>query len=142
MATIKFDTKGLKKLQRRLGKDYPRLIKDKMSEFGDSLLKAVKNNIPVLTGKLKNSLKKIKVGGLSWGVKEEPFYGGILRAGSPPHLIMPNKKKALFWPGLAHPVARVNHPGFKARPYPKQALDQAQSEVSRELGDFGKEIVK
>ena len=35
------------------------------------------------------------------------------------HTIVPRKKKALFWPGAAHPVKSVQHPGSKipARPF-------------------------
>jgi phage gpG-like protein len=41
--------------------------------------------------------------------------GGVIKA----HAIFPRKKKALFWPGAAHPVRRVMHPGsrFPARPF-------------------------
>jgi phage gpG-like protein len=34
-------------------------------------------------------------------------FGGRTR----PHIILPRKKQALFWPGADYPVARVNHPG-------------------------------
>ncbi len=36
-----------------------------------------------------------------------------------PRTIRPKRKKALYWPGAAHPVARVDHPGstIPARPF-------------------------
>lgn len=42
-------------------------------------------------------------------------YGGS----TGPRTIVPRTKKALFWPGAAHPVKSVRHPGSKipARPY-------------------------
>jgi phage gpG-like protein len=40
--------------------------------------------------------------------------GGVIKA----HAIFPRKKKALFWPGAAHPVRRVMHPGSKFPPRP------------------------
>ncbi len=42
-------------------------------------------------------------------------FGGKTR----PHVIRPRRKKALFWPGLNHPVKKVQHPGSKvpARPF-------------------------
>lgn len=43
-------------------------------------------------------------------------YGRNLEEGTPPHIIRPNRKKALYWPGAKHPVKKVNHPGTK--PYP------------------------
>ena len=35
------------------------------------------------------------------------------------HVIRPKVKRALFWPGAAHPVKKVNHPGsnIPARPF-------------------------
>ena len=42
-------------------------------------------------------------------------FGGKTKA----HKIRPKRAKALWWPGAAHPVAVVNHPGSKipARPF-------------------------
>lgn len=37
--------------------------------------------------------------------------------GTRPYTIVPKTKRALSWPGAAHPVARVNHPGLPARPF-------------------------
>lgn len=38
---------------------------------------------------------------------------------TPPVVIRPRRKKALFWPGLKHPVKKVQHPGSRvpARPF-------------------------
>lgn len=41
-------------------------------------------------------------------------YGVFLELGTPPHLIKPKNKKALFWEGAAHPVKQVIHPGSKS----------------------------
>ncbi len=40
-------------------------------------------------------------------------YGEYLENGTPPHIIRPKNKKALYWKGVAHPVKQVNHPGTK-----------------------------
>ncbi len=48
---------------------------------------------------------------LSHGVE----YGIYLEEGTPPHIIKPKNKKALYWPGARHPVKQVRHPG--SRPY-------------------------
>lgn len=40
--------------------------------------------------------------------------GGV----TPAHIIKPKNKKALFWPGAAHPVKQVKHPGSKVPPRP------------------------
>lgn len=38
-----------------------------------------------------------------------------LELGTRPHIIRPVRARALYWPGAAHPVRQVNHPG--TRPY-------------------------
>ncbi|MFD6094752.1 hypothetical protein ACFVWN_01055 [Nocardiopsis flavescens] len=42
--------------------------------------------------------------------------------GTKPHIILPRYKKALYWPGARHPVARVHHPGTVANPFMRRAL--------------------
>ena len=49
----------------------------------------------------------------------------ILEHGSRPHVIEPRDKKALFWPGAAHPVRRVQHPGTPALHILRRALRAA-----------------
>lgn len=51
--------------------------------------------------------------------------------GSKPHIIRPRVKKALWWDGAAHPVALVNHPGYKGNPYLTNALDAQQEAINR-----------
>jgi phage gpG-like protein len=49
-----------------------------------------------------------------------------------PRVIQPKNGKALFWPGAAHPVQSVNHPGstIPARPFlpDESGLDWAEIE--------------
>lgn len=49
----------------------------------------------------------------SWSIA----YALPVEKGTRPHPIYPRRKKALWWPGLPHPVAMVNHPGTEARPF-------------------------
>lgn len=44
-------------------------------------------------------------------------YAAAHQFGVGPHTIRPKTKKALAWPGGAHPVKSVNHPGIQARPF-------------------------
>lgn len=46
--------------------------------------------------------------------------------GTRPHIILPRRKKALYWPGAAHPVRRVNHPGTKATKWFTKATHPSQ----------------
>lgn len=56
-------------------------------------------------------------------------YWDTVEFGSNPHEIRPRTKQALAWPGGAHPVARVNHPGTPEQPFMRPALYR-----SRRLG--------
>ena len=43
--------------------------------------------------------------------------------GTRPHVIVPSRGRALFWPGAKHPVARVNHPGTKATHFIRESVN-------------------
>jgi hypothetical protein len=45
-----------------------------------------------------------------------------LEYGARPHIIRPNIKQALWWPGIDHPVAQVNHPGNREYAFMRRAL--------------------
>lgn len=61
---------------------------------------------------------RIKVGGR--GIE----YWATVEYGSEPHVIRPNRKKALHWTGDRHPSKRVHHPGTPAQPFMRRALYQ------------------
>ena len=68
------------------------------------------------SGRLRNSVgylaghDRVEVG---TGV----VYASFHQFGTGPYTIRPRRKKALYWPGAAHPVKQVNHPGLPARPF-------------------------
>jgi hypothetical protein len=45
-----------------------------------------------------------------------------LEYGTPPHLIFPVVKQALWWEGASHPVRRVRHPGNREYAPMRRAL--------------------
>lgn len=69
---------------------------------------------------------------LSHGVK----YGRFLEEGTPPHVIRPKNKKALFWNGAAHPVKKVNHPGTKAYPIIEDTLRGNKSRLMKDVAEW------
>lgn len=69
---------------------------------------------------------------LSHGVK----YGGVLEEGSPPHIIRPKKKKALYWSGASHPVKEVNHPGTKGYPVIEDTLRANKDNLAKDIMDW------
>lgn len=83
---------------------------------------------PVKTGYLRSSYKTVW-SPLRGEVYPQAHYALFVHEGTKAHVIEPRYKKALYWKGAAHPVARVNHPGFRANPYMQRAVDQAQKQV-------------
>jgi len=76
----------------------------------------VKGVVPWRTGFLVQTFRaELTPGMLKW--MPTASYAPFVEFGTKPHTIVPKDKKALYWPGAAHPVARVNHPGTKANPF-------------------------
>ncbi|MDY6852011.1 MAG: phage virion morphogenesis protein [Thermodesulfobacteriota bacterium] len=72
------------------------------------------------TGRLRDSINYRAYGdrveaGTDLGYAAVHQFGGRTAA----HIIRPRRKKALYWPGAAHPVRSVRHPGsiIPARPF-------------------------
>lgn len=61
-------------------------------------------------------------------------YARFVHDGTPAHTIRPRAKKALFWPGAAHPMRAVEHPGYKGNPFMTNALDARAPEVAGLIG--------
>jgi len=59
--------------------------------------------------------------GIDYAIYQEMGTG--VYAGGEPYEIRPRRRKALWWPGLDHPVTSVMHPGIHARPYLRPAAD-------------------
>jgi hypothetical protein len=95
--------------------------------IGRDILGDAQNYVHKRSGRLHDSLraevqgKTLRVGSLDCN------YATDVELGTGPHVILPKNKKALFWPGAAHPVARVNHPGSAANPYLRPALFQRRT---------------
>ncbi|MFH9826727.1 HK97 gp10 family phage protein [Streptomyces bobili] len=81
---------------------------------------------PVDTGRLRSSIvSRAEGSGRSVGyvIGSNVNYAAAVEYGTAPHVIKPVNKKALFWPGAAHPVAQVNHPGTRAQPFLRPAIE-------------------
>ncbi len=84
---------------------------------------------PVDTGRLRSSIVSRSEGaGRSVGyvIGTNVNYAAAVEYGTAPHVIKPTKKKALYWPGAAHPVASVNHPGTRAQPFLRPAIEMTE----------------
>lgn len=58
-----------------------------------------------------------------------------------PIIIVPKFKRALFWPGAAHPVMRVVIQGMKPRPYLRPAFDEKKDEALNTIADVARRLV-
>ena len=67
-------------------------------------------------------------------------YALVVEEGSRPHVIRPVNAKALWWPGLDHPVLSVNHPGTKERPYLVPAADAEYPKLAGRIARKFKEL--
>jgi hypothetical protein len=95
--------------------------------IGDRILTDAQHLVRKRTGRLRDSLraevhdKVLRVGSLDCN------YATDVEMGTAAHVITPRNKKALYWPGADHPVARVNHPGTRPYPYLRPALFQRRT---------------
>jgi HK97 gp10 family phage protein len=96
---------------------------------------------PVDTGRLRSSIVSRAEGSgrrVGYVVGTNVNYAAAVEYGTAPHVIKPRFKKALFWPGARHPVAFVNHPGTKAQPFMRPAIEMTdiffRSNLSRIRG--------
>lgn len=82
--------------------------------------------VPVDSGRLRSSIVSRAEGGgrsLGYVVGSNVVYARAIEFGLDEFDIFPKDKKALFWPGAAHPVAKVHHPGIKAQPFLRPAIE-------------------
>src|SRR3977135_3862841 len=87
-----------------------------------------KGIVPWRTGFLTQSFRaETTTGLLRWFPTAS--YAPYVEFGTRPHTILPKEKKALYWPGAAHPVMRVNHPGSRANPFMERIISTAQPDI-------------
>ncbi|GGS81994.1 HK97 gp10 family phage protein [Streptomyces griseoviridis] len=88
-----------------------------------------RRRVPVKTGRLRSSIvSRAEGSGRSVGyvIGTNVVYAAAIEYGLDEFDIFPKKKKALYWPGAAHPVAKVHHPGIKAQPYLRPAIEMTE----------------
>jgi hypothetical protein len=93
-----------------------------LRELGPDIENDAKRLAAVDTGLMRSRIYH-EVNGLQLrvGVRNVEYWMTV-EFGSGPHIITPVNKKALYWPGARHPVARVNHPGTPVQPFLRPAL--------------------
>lgn len=93
----------------------------------------IKGIVPWRTGFLAQTFRaEMSTGMLRWFPTAS--YAPYVEFGTKPHVIVPKDKKALYWPGAAHPVMRVNHPGTKPNPYMERIVAASTPEINAMFG--------
>lgn len=100
-----------------------------------------RSNAPHRTGTLQRSILP-EFDNLYGEVKVNEKYGIFLEEGTDPFIMYPRNKKALFWPGAAHPVKSVRNPGIKARPFFQPAIESSHPFVESQFSAVADTLVR
>jgi len=93
----------------------------------------VKGIVPWRTGFLTQSFRaEVTTGMLRWFPTAD--YAPYVEFGTKPHTILPKDKQALYWPGAAHPVRKVNHPGSKPNQFMERIIGESEHEIDAMFG--------
>jgi hypothetical protein len=116
------------------------ILQRALSASGAILAKhTVKGVVPWRTGFLAQTFKaELTTGMLTWSPTAS--YAPFVEFGTKPHVIVPKDKKALWWPGAAHPVRSVNHPGTKPNQFMERIVSESQSEIDAQFGNALQQI--
>lgn len=109
------------------------ILQRALSASGAILAKnTTKATVPWRTGFLTQTFKaELTTGMLRWFPTAS--YAPYVEFGTKPHTIYPKDKLALYWPGAAHPVKSVNHPGSRANPFMERIVAASQDEINTQF---------
>lgn len=100
----------------------------------------VKGVVPWRTGFLTQSFRaELTTGMLRWFPTAS--YAPYVEFGTQPHTITAKNAKALSWPGAAHPVRSVHHPGSKPNDFMGRIVAASQDEINTQFGSALQMIV-
>jgi hypothetical protein len=111
-------------------------------EIGPVIVAALKAWAPVApgdvagSGRLRNSIKsETETAGetVTLTFTANVPYAGFVVDGTAAHDIRPNAKRALFWPGAAHPVGIVHHPGTRPNSFAERAITPLLAAIQARL---------
>mgnify|MGYP001191330245 CR=1 FL=1 len=91
----------------------------------------IRKEAPVDHGRLAGSFDLSRESDMSYIVGTKVKYALAVHEGTPPHIIRPVRKKALFWRGARHPVKRVMHPGTQGNPYITRAINMTNQRIDK-----------
>ncbi|PJN38980.1 hypothetical protein CG747_20790 [Streptomyces sp. CB02959] len=134
-ATARINTRayerGLRRVLGRMSADVRRAVE----RTGTDVQNEARRVAPVDTGRLRSSIvaRPTRGRGAGYEVGTNVNYAAAVEYGTAPHVIVPKNGRALYWPGAAHPVAKVNHPGTAAKPFLRPAVEATEFFFRRNL---------
>lgn len=104
--------------------------------------KTAKRTAPSNTAELRKSIRS-SVNGMSGSVEVGISYAVAVHEGTRPHIIVPKNKKALANKRTGQMFGkRVNHPGTKAQPFLREAVEMSEAQINNYFLDAIKGIIK
>ncbi|MFD1832407.1 HK97-gp10 family putative phage morphogenesis protein [Streptomyces desertarenae] len=138
-ASARVDTRayerGLRRYLGRMSNDVRRAVERTAVDVQNE----ARRRAPVDTGRLRSSIvhrMENRGRSVSYSVGTNVNYAAAVEFGTAPHVIVPKNRKALYWPGAAHPVAKVNHPGTAARPFLRPAIELTEQFFRKNLSQI------
>ena len=104
------------------------MISEGLNKTSQELIRNLMINSPVDHG----LLKQWAVTGQSdteVNIQSPALYAAAQNYGTPPYIILPKNKKALFRPGADHPVKMVQHPGIEGKHFVETSIEQTQTRI-------------
>lgn len=138
MSTRQFE-RGLRRWVGRLSDESKRAA----DRTGTRVQNEARRLAPVDTGRLRSSIvTRSEDHGRTYTVTigTNVNYAEAVENGTAPHRIYPRRAQALYWPGAAHPVAYVNHPGTAPHPFLAPAIAMAEVYLREELTRAGRRV--
>lgn len=109
-------------LDPRASREIARVADVMLGRVAGGIERDARRYAPVDTGELRAGISAGPAAGGTVRVWSVAPHGLAVEFGTRPHVIEPSSRRALTWPGGAHPVTRVDHPGTRAQPYMRRAL--------------------
>jgi hypothetical protein len=92
----------------------------------------IKGIVPWRTGFLTQTFRA-EMQGLVLHWFPTASYAPYVEFGTRPHVITAKNAQALYWPGAAHPVKSVNHPGTAPNDFMGRIVQASQSEINAQF---------
>lgn len=133
MGDIEIKIKNIEEIKRAFSKSPALMTKNLDRAIRQTILfimgKSVAN-APIRTGRLRAS-SYTSYGPLKGEVGFKAKYASYVHDGTSPYIINAKSGKALYWKGASHPVKRVRHPGIKANPFLRKAVENNELQIDK-----------